>query len=381
MEVMAREQHINHNSEVYLAGINQFENNLEKILKVYKKNNIPVLLSTVVSNEKDIQPFISESIKDENWFIKALEENNLEANQLAQNNAMAAYKLGRYYLEINQDTAKKYLHLAKELDFLRFRAPKKINIIIDDLAKKYECSIVDMETIFLSHSAQGVIGDDLLTEHLHPNVKGYFVMADAFYNKIKELNFLSGWDNYIAFDDAFTDIPITDIDSIKGRLIINDLKQSWPYDLSKSGELPRSTYYNIVSPTYEEKRAFHIYTNQSQWKNVMIEAYETYKRKKEYRKALRIAQSLIFEYPEQGDGYHSAGTLCMKMDAPEKAVYYFYKGNQLDKTSASVQQLATVYMKLNKMDLAQKTLLEAKKSGINDEVLNNMIRDLSENKD
>ena len=62
-------------------------------------------------------------------------------------------------------------------------------------------------------------------------------------------------------------------------------------------------------------------------------------------------------------------------------MYYFYKGNQLDKTSASVQQLATVYMKLNKMDLAQKTLLEAKKSGINDEVLNNMIRDLSENKD
>lgn len=38
-------------------------------------------------------------------------------------------------------------------------------------------------------------------------------------------------------------------------------------------------------------------------------------------------------------------------------------------------------MKLNKMDLAQKMLLEAKKSGINDEGVNNMIRDLSENKD
>ena len=112
MEVMARDQRIPYNSEVYRAGINQFEGNLEKILNKYKKNNIPVIISTIVSNEKDIKPFISDSIKDEKQFFKDLEQPNLEANQLAKNNAMAAYKLGYYNLDKNQDTAKKYLHLA-----------------------------------------------------------------------------------------------------------------------------------------------------------------------------------------------------------------------------------------------------------------------------
>ncbi len=381
MEVMAKEQRIPYNSEVYEAGINQFENNLNKILNTYKKYNIPVIISTIVSNEKDINPFISDSINNEKQFLEDLNNNNLEANKLAQNNALAAYKLGTYHLEKNQDTAKKYLHLAKELDYLRFRAPERINNIITNLAEKYNCSLVDMKATFISHSPDGIIGNELLTEHLHPNIEGYFIMADAFYNKIKELNYLKNWDNYISYSEAFRDIPTTDIDSIKGKLIIADLKKSWPYAMNMSGSLPSSTYYDITNPTYEEKKAMSIYINQPQWKNVMIEAYNAYERKKEYDKALRIAQSLIFEYPEQGDGYDAAGTMCLNMNDPKKAIYYFFKSNKLDKTSASAKQLAKTYIKLNKFDLAQETIFEAKKNGIKDKELDDILIDINKRTD
>lgn len=125
MEVMTREQRIPLNSQVYNDGIAQYENNLNKILKKYKKHNIPVILSTVVSNEKDIKPFISDSITNKKEFLQALEEGKPEKNKVAEYNAMAAYTLGKYYLNKNQDSAKKYLLLAKELDLLRFRAPEK----------------------------------------------------------------------------------------------------------------------------------------------------------------------------------------------------------------------------------------------------------------
>ncbi|WNH13831.1 hypothetical protein [Thalassobellus suaedae] len=378
MEVMAREQRIPYNSEVYQAGINQFKDNLEKILNKYKKNNIPVILSTIVSNEKDIKPFKSDSINNKKMFLKNLKTNNIEANKVAQNNALAAYKLGTYYVKKNQDSAKKYLHLAKELDYLRFRAPEKINDVIVNLAEKYSYSLIDMKATFLSHSPDGTIGNELLTEHLHPNIEGYFIMADAFYNKIKELDVLKNWDNYMTYNEAFQDIPTTDIDSIKGKLIIADLKRSWPYVMNMSGRLPRSSYYAITNPTYEEKKAMTIYMNQPQWKNVMIEAFGTYERTKAYNKALRVAQSLIFEYPEQADGYLEAGTMCLKMEDPERAVYYFIKYNQLDKTSTSAKQLSEVYIALNKIDLAQKTLLKAQKQGINDEELNKMLKDITE---
>src|SRR5690606_23096778 len=106
MEEMAKEHRIPFNSEVYLAGLSQFESNLKRILKKYKNNDIPVILSTVVSNEKDIKPFISDSISDINKLIQDIEQNNPEANRLANENADAAYELGRYYLQKNKDTAK-----------------------------------------------------------------------------------------------------------------------------------------------------------------------------------------------------------------------------------------------------------------------------------
>ncbi|PKQ45164.1 hypothetical protein CSW08_09780 [Confluentibacter flavum] len=375
MEVMTREQRIPYDSQVYHDGLAQYESNLDKILKKYKKHDIPVILSTLVSNEKDIKPFISDSIPNKTQFLQALEEGKPEIGNVAQHNAMAAYSLGRYYLEKNQDSAKKYLHLAKELDFLRFRAPEKINEIIGSLAKKYDSPIIDMKNVFLAHSPQNVIGDELMTEHVHPNVKGQFLMADAFYHKIKALNFLNNWDNYIGFDEAFRNIPITKIDSLKGKLVIEDLKKSWPYDLRMSGTRPMATY--IANPTYEETKAQNIYKKIEPWDQVMAESYRRYENDKDYNKALRVAESLIFEYPEQGEVYRMAGNMCLNMTNLEKAAYYFSKCNQLEKSSLSARQLASVYLKLNKIDLARKTLKEAKNRGFNDEALNKMVEDVN----
>lgn len=377
MEVMAKEQRIPYNSKVYLAGLDQFESNLKRILRKYKKNDIPVILSTVVSNEKDVKPFISDSIIDRNKLIQGIEQNNPEANRLANKNADAAYELGKYYLQKNKDTAKKYFHIAKELDLLRFRAPKKINEIIMNLSKEYDCSLVDMEDIFLKHSTQGIIGDELLTEHVHPNVKGNFIMADAFYHKIKKLNFLDNWNNYITFDEAFHDIPITKIDSLRGKLLIEHLKRSWPYNLKMSKQNSFSPDYTTVNPTYEERKAVEIHTNRTKWEDVMKQAYHKYEYDKDYEKGLRVAQSLIFEFPEQGEVYRLAGLMCLKLDELSKAAYYFFKYNELDKSSLSAQLLASVYIELDKIDLAQKILLDVNKRGLNNEDLNNLIKEIN----
>jgi len=291
---------------------------------------------------------------------------------------MAAYKLGHYYLQKNQDSAKKYLHLAKELDYLRFRAPEKINQLIINLAKKYNCSLVDMEAIFLSYSDEKIIGDRLLSEHVHPNIKGYFIMADAFYNKIKELNFLNKWDNFIPFDEAINDIPITKIDSLKGKFIIEDLKNSWPYNLNMSGAKPLSTYFSISNPNYDERQAIAIYTSQKSWKMTMSESYKKYKYNSEFKKALHVAQSAILEYPEQAELYPMAADMCLKLNDFEKAIYYFEKFNKLEKSSISAKYLAETYIKLNKIELAKKTLINAKKNNNSDEGINKMLKELDQ---
>ncbi len=328
MEVMAREQQIPYESEVFEAGIQQFQSNLEKILANYQSHDIPVILSTLVSNERDIPPFISEDL-DEEQFRKALDSKDENTGKIAQKNAMAAYLLGQYYLERQPDSAKKYLEIAKELDLLRFRAPEKINEIIQQLSEKEDVALVDMKRVFEARSESGIIGDELLTEHVHPNVQGNFVMADAFYNKIKELQLLGNWQHFVSYQEAYRDIPISKIDSIRGKMIVQDLKRSWPYVLDMSGRNPVRQYHFLQNPSFEEQKAIALYSGKEKWEDVMRLAYHTYLKDGDLENALKVAQSLIAEFPEQARVYEMAANICLQMKRPEYAKFYSDKAEKL----------------------------------------------------
>jgi tetratricopeptide (TPR) repeat protein len=310
--------------------------------------------------------------------LNELKLNDPKAISLTKNNAMAAYLLGQYYLKVNSDSAKKYLHLAKELDLLRFRAPERINDVIVNLAEKYACHLVNMKDVFLNYTGQGVVGDELLTEHVHPNIEGYFVMADAFYNKIKELNLIGCWDNYISFNEAFKDIPLTTIDSLNGKMVIDNLKKSWPFDLNRAGALYEAQYFLNRKPTFEQLKAHDIFKNEIPREEVMAQSYEWYKFKGNYEQCLRIVQTMILDFPERTRLYFLAGDICLKLNDLKKAVYYFSKYNQFEKSSLSAQQLANVYIKSNQIKMACKTLMEAKSRGLKDEALIKMLDDINQ---
>jgi hypothetical protein len=46
---------------------------------------------------------------------------------------------------------------------------------------EFNAPVVPVKTVFECVSPNGLIGGDIMLEHVHSNVKGYFLMADAFY--------------------------------------------------------------------------------------------------------------------------------------------------------------------------------------------------------
>ena len=75
--------------------------------------------------------------------------------------------------------------LAKpEIDTLRFRAPSHVNDIIRNFADKQV--FIDSEARLRGRDPQGFIGNNVMLEHLHPNASGYFVIANAFYDRLVE---------------------------------------------------------------------------------------------------------------------------------------------------------------------------------------------------
>ncbi len=313
MEVMAREQRIPYDSDLYQAGIEQFESNLTRILEKYQSHNIPVILSTLVSNEKDIKPFISDSSQNQN--------------------ADSAYYLGRKYLAENLDSAQKYMGLAKEWDLLRFRAPEKINETIHRLAQEYGTHLVDMKKIFEERTREGIVDDELLSEHVHPNVRGYFLMADAFYHTMRGINLPNDWTGYTSYDEALQDLPVTRIDSLKGKYVIDDLKQSWPYVLDMSRTSPESAYDRVVNKNYEQTLALDLYLKRKEWEAVMRAWLGRCRRVEDHRESLRIAQSMILEYPEIAENYQLAAEMCINLGDSTRASYYQLKYDRLTSMS------------------------------------------------
>src|SRR5690606_25215628 len=114
------------------------------------------------------------------------------------------------------------------------------------------------------------------------------------------------------------------------------------------------------------------------WKEVMVVSLNKYDHEGAYDKGLRVAQSLIFEYPEEAKLYRSAAQMCLKKKDYKKAAFYLRKFNQMEKSSSSAQELADVYIKLNQFELAHETVSEAINRGFDDEALNTMVKEINQ---
>lgn len=162
------EQKIPYNSGLFQAGVLQFEGNLRDILEMARDKGVPVILGTLVCNLKDQPPFISSSSgglpSAEETFIRAL-------GKLQSNKFNEADSLFRF---------------ARDLDQLRFRAPEKMNCVIKSLAREFNFCVVKFDSVFDKMSPYGITGNDLMTDHLHPNLYGYQMMGELFFEQMKE---------------------------------------------------------------------------------------------------------------------------------------------------------------------------------------------------
>ncbi len=264
MEIMAREKQIHINSEKIKIACTNFEENLTDIIKLAQQKNVQVVVSNLVSNLKDQKPFISElsiglsrqnldkftnqfefgksyqqSEEDEeaiDIFLKLLQSDSL--------NAQLHFCLANSYLTLN-DSSKAYFHFlkAKDYDLLRFRAPSIFNESINQIAKKCNIPMVNMSRIFNNASPFGIPGNNLFHEHLHPNFNGYRLMAQSFFETLKNIQIINPPEKIVWKDSLLSDIFIENVLSLykkdNGGVTLLDLEfgkirtflltRNWPF--------------------------------------------------------------------------------------------------------------------------------------------------------
>lgn len=311
MERIVAEQTIPYGSSLYENGKKQFHENIDAILQRAQKSGVQVVLSELVSNVRDQEPFISIEGKE-------------------GPSAKSIYTLAQQ-LEAHgeYENAKRNYYLAKDLDALRFRAPEEFNSILRELAKKYNIPIVPAISYFEKESPNTFIGSSLILEHVHPNIKGYFLLAKAFYETIQN-NRMIGTEWPSNCIDQEWNHGLTELDSVYSALVIQQLKGSWPF---QPKSLPNQFLKYFRPATQIEKIAFHvIQTANYSLESGHMELGNYYKKQGILDKAFLEYNALITSIPHEIEFYQKAAAVLLEEKEYDKASHLLrtslkYKGN------------------------------------------------------
>ncbi|MDR2496918.1 MAG: GDSL-type esterase/lipase family protein [Tannerellaceae bacterium] len=300
MEIMAGDRLIPQNSKLYGRGIEQFRHNMNAALGHLSRRGIPVLIGNPVSNVKDLPPL-------------ADEESGSEADSLFRA-AASHYRAGNYRQAGKMYTA------AKDKDELRFRAPEELNAIIAELCGQYnKVYLVDTKAAFEQHSPHGILGNELFTDHVHPNLRGYALMADAFYDKLLETGLLDGRAMRPPGEEEWlAAMPVSPIDSAAGEFRIMQLKAHWPFnDPAVSRSIPENTI--------EEQLAAKLFRREESWLDLHNALYLHYRQSGRTDEARKISEGAALEYASDPAFQEKAAMDNAEADRLETAAVFMKK--------------------------------------------------------
>lgn len=273
MERMVGAKAIPLDSRLYGQGTEQFAENLDRIYQKARVAGVPIVISELVSNLRNQRPFVS------------MATGSTPAADLVFRDAQALDQQG------DCEQARRLYLKAKDLDALRFRASEQFNEIIHETARRYGGAVVPMKSRFEAASPEGIIGDHLMVDHLHPNVDGCFLMAAAFFDTIRDTNVLDlPWDRAAVkpMESYRQNWGMTDLDTACAGLNIRYLKGGWPFQpqagpnrslqsFQPQGEADTLALRVLTDEQYSIILAHHDLAQQYERQSRYLEAYHEYR--------------------------------------------------------------------------------------------------------
>lgn len=316
MERIVASRSIELNGPKHELAMIQFESNLNAIIPKFQDKDIPVYIGSVVSNLKDHPPFVS------------IPDGNLPPAQQIFDEAKKDYTSENYTSALEKFT------YAKDLDGLKFRAPSEINEIIKRATQENELvEYVNVYENFEEFSADGIIGFDLMLEHLHPNQEGYFLMGKAFSESIL---------------DNLDLTPQKDLGSYKERMYFSEydhrvawhrvqtLKEGFPF---VKGVKPIPYFRNYKPLNKADSLAFETVHSNKNWDESKVELATFYQSKGLYENAIYEYRGLIRNQPWNDSPYIFAARIYLSQNDFANAAPLLQNAYEINPNDAFVSKM------------------------------------------
>lgn len=314
MARIVKDADIVYGSETYQRGIDNYRHNMTKIVEMVNEEGIPFFYSNLVSNIKDVAPFksiASDELKGADFYFEKANQ------QLEQSNFKDAYE---------------NFTLARDYDGIRFRASSDINKIIVELAENFELNFVNTLDVFESNSPNRLVGNNLLTEHVHPNIQGQFLMAESFYKAIVSSNILGSDPNKLTHKPLpyfMRNYGFTQLDQLIAYHRIANLKYHWPFRDETKEYIDYRTIYKPVSML--DSLAFFAMANSDE---NLAEAHLTMAKKYEAEgdlwNAFKEYNALTKMSPYWSADYKNAANCLIRMNDLAGALKFFERSNKYE---------------------------------------------------
>lgn len=383
MERMVGEQRIPLSSDTYQAGLDQFSHNMERLIRTYTEAGIAVFVSTVASNEGDMPPF-ENAVANEEAYTAAVRQALSTASgasnealgalteliQQEPDGALAYYARGLLHRRGGRMAdARRDFVAARDRDALRFRASSDVNEIIQRVGRLSGATVVDAEAALRSASTHGIIGKQFMLEHLHPNVDGYFVLANAFRRALTSevaagalrlpepfqtgVSALS--DNHPAVRSWRDNIAATPLDRRFGQLRLLQLQGNWPFQ--EPGI--RAFRDTLVARTMVDSLALPVFRGEMSWQEGTSRLSRRYAQLGFDAEAVRAARALQMQFPflpgpnaELGARYAAAGLA-------RRALDYYRKASDIEETPELLVAIGNTHITLGDGQAAEAAFVRA----------------------
>ncbi len=363
MERMAEKQSIPYGSDDYQVVLDVYRANLEEVAQLAQRAGVSVIVSTLVSNWRGVFPFVStfspqmDDAQKRQWNLlyeegrRRMESGNFDEgaeyfDRCVALDALSAkphYLLARCYERLGRysDARQEYI-LAKDYDGLRFRASSDFNRVVAEVCSTFNIPVANAERTFAQESPNGIVGNELMLEHLHPNVKGYSLIAKAFVEAMAEDGRIAPREKWMSGREKSEEeylrlAGVTRLDSIMANMRIKVLTNSWPFVVGSI------SIDDLSVQTDLEKLAKGYLMGELTWEQAHVYAAERYTKEKQYERAAEEYRAVLKQTPYNVSPYLRLGQVLFAVGNYQGAEQIFRKSLDIEETHIAHLRLASIY--------------------------------------
>lgn len=205
--------------------LDQFRMNINRMIDISNNVNVPILFISPMSNLSDFSPFKSEPSDGidsltarkaahlRRQAIATMKQGRFEpaknlldqAVTLDSEFAMTRYLRACCLEHLGQiEKASHEYQAAINLDVCPLRAVSEIDTILKKVTQRRGVPLIYADSAFAAHCDNGLLGQEMFMDHVHPTIKGHQIIARAILKTLAELHLIKM--SHTLSDTEFRDI-------------------------------------------------------------------------------------------------------------------------------------------------------------------------------